>query len=438
MKIFKAADDRHEFKPLLVEIEERPLNPLGRAVFWIVIAAIVFTVLWMFFGQVDVVVTARGKIIPSGEVKVVQPLNSGVVRSILIKPGDYVARGQVLMEIDPSDVDPELASMQADRRQVALEIERITALLENRPFRPRTAPLDAEVLRVQVQLYRSEKERLAQQLEIKRDVLAQQDEKLEAEYGVAAQSEYLVAIWTDKLRRLRRVADIVSCDQREQTESELKRHQTQERTARHRIAELTAMKNQTRREMAFVTEEFRSRLLAELAEKKQRELYLEAKIEKAEFISTRQQICAPVAGHVSQLLFHTVGGVVSPAEKLAFIVPAASPLLVKALLLNKDAGFVETGMAASVKVDTFSFQKYGTIEGTVRQVSKDSVEDRQLGLVYEAYIRPETMALSVDGEERPLAVGMGVTAEVRVGKRRIIEFFLYPLVKYLDEGISVR
>lgn len=438
MKIFKAADDRHEFKPLLVEIEERPLNPLGRAVFWIVIAAIVFTVLWMFFGQVDVVVTARGKIIPSGEVKVVQPLNSGVVRSILIKPGDYVARGQVLMEIDPSDVDPELASMQADRRQVALEIERITALLENRPFRPRTAPLDAEVLRVQVQLYRSEKERLAHQLEIKRDVLAQQDEKLEAEYGVVGQAEYLVAIWTDKLRRLRRVADILSRDQREQTESELKRHQTQERTARHRIAELTAMKNQTRREMAFVTEEFRSRLLAELAEKKQRELYLEAKIEKAEFISTRQQICAPVAGHVSQLLFHTVGGVVSPAEKLAFIVPAASPLLVKALLLNKDAGFVETGMAASVKVDTFSFQKYGTIEGTVRQVSKDSVEDRQLGLVYEAYIRPETMALSVDGEERPLAVGMGVTAEVRVGKRRIIEFFLYPLVKYLDEGISVR
>ncbi len=178
--------------------------------------------------------------------------------------------------------------------------------------------------------------------------------------------------------------------------------------------------------------------MVELAEKKQRHLYLQAQIEKAEFISTRQQITAPVAGYVSRLLFHTIGGVVTPAEKLAFIVPNNSPLLIKATLLSKDMGFIAENMAASIKIDTFSFQKYGTIDGNVIQVSKDSIEDEHLGLVYEVYIAPEKNTLFVDGIETPISAGMSVTAEVKVGKRRIIEFFIYPLIKYLDEGISVR
>ncbi len=433
----KPSDDRHEFKPLLVEIEERPLNPLGRAVFWIVIVAILFTCLWMFFGEVDVVVTARGKVIPSGEVKTVQPLNTGVVRSILIQPGDYVSKGQVLMEFDPSDVDPELASMQADLKQAELEIERINSLLADKPFMVVADRYDAEMFRVQQELYASERVRLAKQIQVKLEGLVQVDERLAAEHKVAEQAGYMSGVLTDKYNRLEQVKDIISRDEYESTEAEVKRYQTEFSSSEHRIAELAASKVQVDEEIAFIREEFRNRLLAELSEKKQRYLYLQAKIEKAVFISTRQQIVSPVDGYVSQLLFHTVGGVVTPAEKLAHIVPTNSPLLIKAFLLNKDAGFVAKGMAASIKIDTFNFQKYGIIDGKVIQVSKDSMEDEQLGLVYELYIVPEKYTLLVDGVETPISAGMGVTSEVKVGKRRIIEFFLYPLIKYLDEGVSV-
>jgi len=433
----KSSDDRHEFKPLLVEIEERPLNPLGRTVFWIVIVALVFTVLWTWFGQVDVVVTARGKVIPSGEVKTIQPLNAGVVRAILIQPGDYVSKGQVLMEIDPSDVDPELASMHADHKQAELEIARIYALLENREFAVSKENYDAEVLRVQQEIYASEKERLAKQVQVKLQTLEQLDQRLAVERKVVEQSSYMFRSLSDKLIRLQQVKDIISRDEYDRTEGEAKQYQTEQQASEHRIAEFIAMQKQTGQEIAYLEEEYRNRLLAELAEKKQRSLYLEAQIEKAEFISTRQQITAPVDGYVSQLLCHTIGGVVTPAEKLAYIVPNDAPLLVKALLLNKDAGFVARDMAASIKIDTFNFQKYGTIDGKVVQVSKDSIEDKHLGLVYETYIVPDKNTLLVDGDEMPISAGMSVTSEVKVGKRRIIEFFLYPLIKYLDEGVSV-
>lgn len=431
-------DDRHEFKPLLVEIEERPLNPLGRSVYWIVMATILFAALWMVLGRVDIVVTARGKVIPRGEVKTVQPLNTGVVRSIRVRAGDYVTKGQVLMEIDPSNVDPELVSLNSDYTQAALEIERINALMEDRPMNPGDLKVDPKVLAVQQEIYRSEKISLALRIKAKQESLKQLDQRLASEKERAGQAAYMVGILTEKIRRLEKVRDIISRNEFDQTAGEKKRYETELDTSRHRRAELLTQKNQVSQKITFTREEFRNRLLGELAEKKQRSLYLEARIKKAEFISRRQQIISPVDGYISQVLIHTVGGVVSPAEKLARIVPSDSPLQVKAMLQNQDAGMVAEGMDVSIKVDTFDFQKYGTLGGKVAGLSKDSVEHDRLGLVYETFIDLARKSLVVDGNETFISAGMSVIAEIKVGERRIIEFFVYPLIKHLDEGMSVK
>lgn len=179
-------------------------------------------------------------------------------------------------------------------------------------------------------------------------------------------------------------------------------------------------------------------MLTELAETRQRETYLVGKIERSEFLSNRQVIVSPVKGHVAQLFLHTTGGVVTPAEKLATIVPLDSPLLIRGLVQNKDVGFIEPKMDVSLKIDAFDFQKYGIIDGELLHVSRDSVEDKNLGLVYEVYVRPRQLMLMVEGKETTISTGMSVSAEIKVGKRRIIAFFIYPLIKYLDEGISVR
>jgi hemolysin D len=115
-----------------------------------------------------------------------------------------------------------------------------------------------------------------------------------------------------------------------------------------------------------------------------------------------------------------------------------APLMIKAKVLNQDIGFVETGMPVSVKVDTYNFQKYGIINGIVTVVPPNSVPDEQMGPVFEVFIKPENTTLMVEGKEQTIKFGMSTTNEIKIGKRRIIEFFIYPLIKYMDESIKVR
>lgn len=190
---------------------------------------------------------------------------------------------------------------------------------------------------------------------------------------------------------------------------------------------------------------------------------LESQINAIKFQNQKQSIISPTAGYVAKLMINTIGGVVTPAEKLISIVPKDSPLIVKVNVLNQDIGFVKKDMQSKIKIDTFSFQKYGFFEGenrnkseqfhfcrfgTVGYVLKDSrrqinvgnfsIDDEKLGPVYEVKIEPNGKKITVEGEQRYLEAGMSVTAEIKVGKRRVIEFFIYPIIRYLDEGLSVR
>lgn len=437
IRFFKR-DDSHEFKPLLVEIEEMPRNPLGGAVFWIIIIALIFIGAWMFFGKVDVVISAKGKIIPVGEVKILQPLTTGVVSKIMIKEGDFVEEGEVLMEIDPSSTEPELESMKANFNQLNLEIERSQALLKQKPFQPDASQYDPSIVEVQQEIYHSKLECMSKQVEIKKEELRQIDEQLASARKVLRQNVYLLGLNSDRLNRLQEVKDIISKDEFDKVEKECRTNENDIKIAEHKINELVAAKERVQKEIDFIKEDARNKLLEELAEKRKNQFYLQANIEKTAYLNAKQQISAPVSGYVNKLLIHTVGGVVTPAEKLISVVPADSILIIKALVQNKDIGFVSTGMAVSIKVDTFNFQKYGLLNGTVKQVGKDSLEDEKLGLVYQVYVTPHETSLMVEGIETAISVGMSVTVEIKVGKRRIIEFFIYPLIKYLDEGISVR
>lgn len=436
--MFQRQDDTHEFKPLLAEIEDEPLHPLGRTTFWVVVSAIVFFGGWTWFGKVDVVVSARGRVIPQGEIKILQPLTTGVVSSILVKEGDFVKKDQVLMEIDPSGTEPELASMQDNAGQLELELLRLDAILNQQPFQPPAGRYNAGPVMVQQKLYASTLARLQKQVQTKEEELQQINEQLSAAEAEYNRLQALLAVAEDKLTRLKPVRDLVSQDQYSGAESEVTSLRGNLAASYHKGKELRAAARRNRSELAVIVEVERDKTLAEIADKQNKLGYLRADIEKTTYINARQQLVAPVDGFVNKLLIHTVGGVVSPAEKLIALVPAGSPLLISALVQNKDIGFIAEAMEASIKVDTFNFQKYGTLAGRVSHVASDSMEDKELGLVYDVYVEPRATSLMVEGVLTPITTGMSVTAEIKVGKRRIIEFFIYPLIKYLDEGLSVR
>ena len=419
-KIFKENDDSHEFLPIIAEIEEEPLNPLGRTMFWILVALITLTVLWLFFGKANVVVSARGKIIPDGEIKILQPLETGVIKRINIKEDDFVRKGETLIEIDPSTTQPQLASLKANLDYINLERKRLDAAARGKRF---NASNDIEE-QTQQGLYQSSVADLNNQLKAKNAEISSINEEI-------SNYQKQLKINMAKEQRMQDVSDIIA-------KNDLEKVHTENIDYRSKITELNHQKTQKQKEADYIRSNFKSQNYNELADRDKRATELDANIKEIEFRKQQQNIVSPVDGYVNTLLVHTTGGVVTPAEKLVSVVPLNAPLVIKATVMNKDIGFIKEGMHVLVKVDTFDFQKYGMINGTVKKIAKDSVDDEKLGPVYDVYITPLNKTLMVEGRETSISTGMSLTAEIKVNKRRIIEFFIYPMIKYWNQAIQVR
>jgi hemolysin D len=151
-----------------------------------------------------------------------------------------------------------------------------------------------------------------------------------------------------------------------------------------------------------------------------------------------ERLYSPVNGTVHGLATHTIGGVVTSAQPIITIVPDGTPLIVEAMALNQDIGFIQVGQKAELKLDTFPFQKYGTIEAELSYVSPDAQEDQKIGLVYKIKLKPKRFTIRVRDKDVSLSPGMAVTAEIKTGERRVIEFFISPFIKYVDESLTLR
>ena len=431
-------DDSHEFRPIIAEIEEEPVSPLGRSTFWIITAVIFFTGIWMFVGKVDIVVSGRGEVIPDGEIKILQPLDTGVISKILAKEGDFVKKGQILMEIDPSTVQPMLQSMQTNLNHTRLEINRLKAATDGGlPILP-TITIAPELAKTQKDIYSASVSSLNDQIASKKIELNKIESQINSENTEKNSSQHLLDINLAKEKRLKTVLDIIAKNQYEETLENISTYTSKINEAGYKIEELNHQKNQVLKEIAYLKENFRAENFKEISDKQKAAAQLEGQIKEASFKNTRQKITSPVNGYVVDLSAHTIGGIVTPAQKLVSIVPANSPLIIKSRILNKDIGFIKEGQPVSIKIDTFDFQKYGILKGIVKQISRNSIKDDKEGLVYEVYIKPVNSILMIEGRKQSISSGMSLTSEIKVGNRRIIEFFIYPLIKYFNEGISVR
>ena len=149
-------------------------------------------------------------------------------------------------------------------------------------------------------------------------------------------------------------------------------------------------------------------------------------------------LTAPVAGTVQQLALHTEGGVVTEAQALMVIVPDAASVSAEVQLENKDIGFVAPGQEVAIKLETFPFTRYGTVKATVDKVTQDAVNDEKRGAIFPATLKLHQTAIDVDGKQIKLAPGMNVTAEIKTGKRRVIEYLLSPIQRAGRESLRER
>jgi len=412
-------NDYHDFKPIIAEIEERPVNPLGMYFLWTIIALMVVTVLGLILVKIDVVVSARGKVIPAGDVKIVQPLETGAITKIHVKEGDYVKSGDILLEIDPSVDTADLEGKERNLNYSRLSLDRINAVLAEKKFAPDKKDHSPDVIHAQTAQYQAQRSALKS---LKEEMVS---------------LSRILAVTIEDERRLKKLVEIGAVAENRYRDK-IKDRMNLERERNSKSGQL---------------EQLREKLLSEYSTNMQGRNTLEAEVSSLKFKQGKRFITAPVTGYVHLLPVKTIGGVVTTAQPVAGIVPEGTPLEVSAVVMNKDIGYVKAGQRCVIKVDTFDFQKYGTIEGIVEVVNPYSVEDSKENNKeksktgdaenesggYPVRIRMTAESLKTkNGDVYKIKPGMAVMAEVNVGKRRVIEFFLFPIIRYLDEGLKVR
>lgn len=428
-------NDLHEFKPLLIEIEDKPLNPLGRIILYLVLAIMVFATAWLILAKVDVVVSAQGKVIPSGEIKILKPLESGVVSKIFVKESDRVKKGDILIQIDPTVTDASLSSKQDDLAVIDSDIVLLEALInESNLSKGEINKLNSS----QLNLYNSQRQILASTYESNKAKLNSAKLNIKANESEVNRLGLLLSKEEEAKIRLQKVLDLIAKKEYEEVSKNIINLKEQKDIALYRLKESNKKLEEIIEENQKAIKTIKSSWIETSLNKEKEKRELGAQINAILFSNKTQQIKSPVDGFVGKLLIHTEGGVVSPNDNLISIVPSDAPLIIKANVLNKDIGFLKLGQEVAVKIDTFSFQKYGLLHGNIIEISKDAIEDERLGLIYEIKIKPKSLDIKVEGEIKQLEIGMSVIAEVKTGKRRVIELFIYPIIKYMDEGLSVR
>lgn len=426
------------FLPAALEIQESPPSPIGRLTLWTILTFFVLAITWAGISEIDIVSVAPGRIIPSGHSKIVQPLEIGTVTAIHVIDGQAVKTGEVLIELDRSSAQADVDRLRAEQDAVKREILRYQQLADW--LVAGSPPIEQQLRAVDDNLLRRQWLEFSDRIDVlRRERDRQHAERQSAQHQVA-KLEAVLPIVSRKARDQKGLADkqLLSEQQYLETEQERREIFHDLRAQKGRVDELGAAEQALDARIAYTRSEFHRQVLEGLDEARRRQSVTRQDLIKAETRIRAQTITAPVDGVVQQLAIHSVGAIVTPAQQLMVIVPAGGALEVEAVLENKDIGFVEIGQQAEIKIDTFPFTRYGTIAGEVVDLSSDAVADDRMGLVYKMRVSMNRSSVEVNGKEVDLQPGMTVAVEAKTGTRRMMEFFLSPLLRYAKESARER
>ena len=287
----KQIKDAHEFHPLIVEIEDRPINPMGRTILYIVLAIITFGILWLSFAKIDIVVSARGQVIPTGEIKVLQPIETGVISKILIKEGDYITKGQTLMQIDPSVTETSLEAKEMDSSVLNLQIKRIEALIQNKPFLITTSSIESLE---QQKLYSIQKDSLEEGI-LRYDMkLSQAKSQYQSSLSEKSRLSSLLRKDLQRAKKLESVLDIIARKDYDELQKNIGNLQEQVNMARFKINEASKRIHELKEERLSFISQFKDTKYQELLTIRKELRTLESQINAINFQNQKQSIVSPV------------------------------------------------------------------------------------------------------------------------------------------------
>jgi HlyD family secretion protein len=459
--------DPIDFSPPLLRIQEKPPAPLAGWMLRLLIGLLTGVALWAVFGRLDIVAVADGKLVPSSYLKIVQPAEQGIVKEILVREGEKVAEGQVLIRMDAAIAQADLKSLAADVQTRRLALRRIDAQLARRSAAPGGAgaqarrpfarqPEDSPAYYVQaLAQYEANLRAYENALAQERSLLEKARNDLAAAESTKAKLEQVLPHYVEQERAFQqlqkdgfagRVMATDKARERIEKEQDLRTQEFVIRSSRALIAQSDA-------KIAQITADYRRQLQAERVETAMQLERASQELAKLEHRRGLLELRAPQAGIVKDLATYTAGTVVAPGTILMTLVPEGDKLVAEVWVSNQDVGFVRKGQDVKVKLAAFQFQKYGMVEGKVVHINADATEapspntrsdalagrDRPMGpLAFRALVELKAQELVADAARYALAPGMQVSSEIHLGTRSILEYVVSPVQRAWHEAARER
>lgn len=437
-----------EFSPPIVRLQEKPPSPLGRKVLWAMLAFLLALLVWAQLGRLDIVAVAEGKLIPETYLKIVQPAESGIVKDILVKEGQVVVAGQVLLRMDALATDADAKAIDAEFQRKRLTLRRIEAELSGQPFRAMDDDPKSLVSEIAAQ-YQANRHALQAALAEERSRWIKAGQDIAAAMQVRRKLEEVLPHYQEQDRAYERLvrdgfAGVLmgSDKKRERLEKE-----QELQTQGFLIESSKASMLQSEKRLVQIDSDYRRQLHTERNEVQGQFDKLAQEAAKQSHRQSLLELRAPQTGIVKDLATHTAGTVVQPGTILLTLVPKGEILRAEVWVSNDDIGFVRQGQPVKLKFAAYPFQKYGMVNGFVEHVSADAADSsgttgsaqgdtqrKGTALLFKALVRLQAMALAVDGEWFPLSAGMQTHAEIRLGDRTVMEYLLSPVRKAWHEA----
>ena len=448
-----------EFQSDAAEIEDSPPPPAARATLYAVAVLILGAVLWASLAEIDEIVAAPGRLVTTAPSLVVQPLETAVIRSLEVAAGDTVHAGQVLARLDPTFTQADVGQLRARLAASTAQIARLEAEIAGRDYAP--GPAAGEEERLQAALFAQRREHLDAELRGHDEHAAQ----IEAGIATSRRDQDMLAARLDVLREIEamraslmarevgsRITLLEARNQRLEAEASLAHLHSG-------LDELAHQLETVRAERQTAAAEFRRAALDDLVRLRRERDAAAEELSKAERRRQLVELRAPADGVVLELAQRSVGSVVREAEPLVTLVPLDVPLEAEIMVPARDIGRLALGQEVRVKLDAFPFQRHGTAAGELRTLSEDAFARPGAsggaggaaaglsgsaagagatggdGAFYRARVRLTAVALRDLPPSFRLIPGMTVVAEIRVGRRRVLSYFLDPLLRGLDQSL---
>jgi len=441
--------DERDFLPAHLELTETPVSPAPKWTARFIMLFALLALAWAWIGQLDIVAVAQGKTEPGGQSKTIQPLENAEVKAIHVSDGKHVRAGDTLLELRAVGSDADVT--QAEQALHAARLAKwrnealLTALDKKQPPRmDKKAALaagisEADYLQAELLAGNQYRAWAAQDQQIQARIRQSQAEAraVQAEIdklGTLGKIEKQRTADLDKLVKQNFIANHAYLEQK----SKLIANQNDLKSQQNRREQIRAAIDEANDSRQVNTQTLRRDTQDALRQADEQIAQLSAQLDKARQRQRLMRLTAPVDGTVQQLATHTIGGVVTAAQTLMVIVPDNYQMQAKVLILNKDIGFIRQGQETVIKIEAFPYTRYGYLTGRVQTISYDAIEHEQLGLVYAAIIALDSDTLNIEGHPVRLTAGMNITAEIKTGKRRVLDYLLSPLQTKIDESLRQR